>query len=576
MRKILNGIKKTVYNNNNNRMKKILFLLGLILITSCKNINKEIQSTAKNNAETYYIHPTDGNDRNEGTKKEKPWKSFKNIEKLNLKQGDVIALAAGHEIKGSLILKNSKGSEKHPVIITSYKTESNTNEFATINSRGFLNGILLENCSHILVKNIKISANGGDKQGTARKKSMRCGILVTVLEPVTSENIIINNVDISNIYFENKGFTRSSAEVRSANGTQSYGYGIRFINRIQNALIKNVIVSNSSISEVSHTGIKFTGNKKGAIKNITLFGNNVFKTGGPGIQTSLVVDGHIYKNSVNRSGSNDDSRKWGRGSGLWTWGCDSILIEKNKFENANGPGDSAGLHIDFNCNNIIVQYNLSRNNAGGFCEILGNNYNCSYRYNVSVNDGYRIKGENGAFQEGKIFWLSGYVGSKMKQKGPFNSYFYNNTMYVSDTILTKIAVGKSARGILIANNIFHITGKSKSVKGDQYKPEQAGSMLAKNIVFKNNLYLKEDNWPKNIAIQDTNPFYGNADFKNTGGSEISDYIPANIELIKNKGVIIPKIPNDELGLKLGIKVAVDILGNKIKDNPDIGAIEIQN
>ena len=65
---------------------------------------------------------------------------------------------------------------------------------------------------------------------------------------------------------------------------------------------------------------------------------------------------------------------------------------------ANGPADSAGCHIDFNCDNVIVQYNLSVSNAGGFIEILGNNYNCSYRYNVSVNDGHRIKGKNNAFR----------------------------------------------------------------------------------------------------------------------------------------------------------------------------------
>ncbi len=157
------------------------------------------------NAKTYYIHPTEGNDRNLGTKKEQPWKSFKNIEKLNLKQGDVIALAAGYEIKGSLILKNIEGSKKYPVIITFYKTGSNTNEFATINSKGFLNGILLENCSHILVENIKIIANGSNNKDFASGKSMRYGILVTVSKPVISQNIIINNVDVSNIYFGNKG-----------------------------------------------------------------------------------------------------------------------------------------------------------------------------------------------------------------------------------------------------------------------------------------------------------------------------------------------------------------------------------
>ena len=405
---------------------------------------------------------------------------------------------------------------------------------------------------------------------------MRCGILITISKPIISENITINNVDISQIFFENKGFKRPTAEVRSANGTQSYGYGIRFINKVTNGVISNITVSHSKISDVGHTGIKFTGNQRNSIRNIKLFGNKVEKTGGPGIQISLASNGHVFNNSVNKSGSNDDSRKWGRGSGLWTWSCDDILIEKNKFENANGPGDSAGLHIDFNCNNIIVQYNLSRNNAGGFCEILGNNYNCSYRYNVSINDGYRTKGINGAFQEGKLFWLSGYVGKNKKREGPYNSYFYNNTMYVSDSIITKIAIGNSAKGILIANNIFHLKGKSKAVKGDQYRPEGVGDLEAKNIVFENNLYLNEHNWPINIAIQDTNPLYGDSYFKNAGGLKIKDYIPTNVELIKDKGIAIPNIPNDKIGLTLGLQVDEDILGNKIIGLPDIGAIEISN
>ena len=82
-------------------------------------------------------------------------------------------------------------------------------------------------------------------------------------------------------------------------------------------------------------------------------------------------------NDINYTGSYDDPRKWGRGSGLWTWGSSYALITNNSFQNANGPADSAGCHIDFNCNDIIVENNLSRYNAGGFIEILGTNFNYS-------------------------------------------------------------------------------------------------------------------------------------------------------------------------------------------------------
>jgi hypothetical protein len=205
---------------------------------------------------------------------------------------------------------------------------------------------------------------------------------------------------------------------------------------------------------------------------------------------------------------------------------------------------------------------------------LGNNYNCSYRYNISINDGYREKGSDGAFQEGKIFWLSGYCGKNSKRKGPYNTYFYNNTIFVKAEIVAKIAVDKVSSGILFVNNLFCILGNSKLVKGDQYKPEEGGGTSIPNVVFKNNVYLNENNWPKNAMISDIEPIIGDPEFKNPGGLNISDYIPTNISLIKNRGINIIKIPGDNIGIKIGLKLKKDILGNAIKDLPDIGAIEL--
>jgi hypothetical protein len=289
---------------------------------------------------------------------------------------------------------------------------------------------------------------------------------------------------------------------------------------------------------------------------------------------SGVEKGYIANNKVNRSGSKNDSRKWGRGSGLWTWGSSDVLIEKNHFLNANGPGDSAGAHIDFNCENIILQYNFSANNAGGFCEILGNNYNCAYRYNISVNDGHRIKGVDGAFQEGKTLWLSGFSGKNTKRNGPYNSYIYNNTIVVSKDILSKYAFDKAATGLLVMNNIFYVQGESAGVLGDQYKPDTNGKSNIKNVVFKNNLFLNSNSWPKDISIKDSIPIFGNPKFNVSETLLIRNYIPTNSGLVKNRGMKIVAIPSDSIGLKIGLKVTHDIMGNQITGVPDLGAIEL--
>ena len=550
-------------------------------------------------ATDYYLHASKGKDTNAGTSINLPWQSLNKVNKLNLQAGDRVLLAQGQEFIGAINLVDTQGSAQQPIVITSYDASAKANEktnqsvtsaYASINAKGALAGILLVDSSYIDISNISVSANGGKfplhprklktKLGKRKLKAKRVGVYVLAVEKGQYGHINIDNVEVKNVFANNAKFVRSYEDTTSANGREEYGFGMFFIS-MKGTELSHVTVNNTQVSNVSHTGIKFNG--KRSISNVTLSNNKVFDIGGPGMQMSGVLNSHVHHNEVNGSGSNKDTRNWARGSGMWTWGSSDIIVEHNKFLNANGPGDSAGFHIDFNCNNIIFQYNLSANNAGGFLEILGNNYNNAYRYNVSINDGYRVKKKGVAFQEGKTFWLSGFVGSQMigkkrkpkKRHGPYNSYLYNNTIFVKDEITAKIAVTRVAQGALVTNNIFHIMGDSKLVSGDQYVPENKNDkVVLDNFIFKNNLFLKQGNWPKQVLVQDSGPVYGDAKFINAGGFNIEDYTPTNIDLIKNKGIEIPQIPGDEIGLIVGLKVDKDILGNPIVGKPDLGAIEI--
>ncbi len=549
----------------------ILLFAGFGIAANSSDFNEvSIKETQKN----YYFNPETGKANGDGSLNN-PFKDLSMIEKMKLNPGDSILLASGTRSFGSVNLINVKGTETHPIVIASYPSgKKSENTRATIDAKGFPNGILLENCSNIHICNLLITANaGGMKASEGKTTDMRCGILVQTSNPGSYGNIALSNLTVQDIFYEESGFTRGKDEVRSANGTQRYGWGIRFINNTDGAVLKDLEISHCEIQNVAHTGLKFTAKNHG-IENILVSNNRVIETGGPGIQMSGVKNGMVDGNFVDSSGSNNDTRKWGRGSGLWTWGTANVIIQNNHFLNANGPGDSAGCHIDFNCSDVVVQYNFSANNAGGFCEILGNNYNCAYRYNISVNDGHRVKGKNGAFQEGKIFWLSGYVGSNQKPKGPFNSYFYNNTIYTKKEIVANFAIANSADGIVIANNIFCIEGESKLVAGDQYVPDKIGSSPVTNYIFENNLYLALSNWPKEVLIQDKSPLIGDPRFRNKGGLKLEDYIPANIQLIKDKGIEIKKLKDDSIGLKTGLKAERDILRNKITGIPDLGAIEL--
>jgi len=547
-----------------NSMKRLLVSLAVlsILATSLQ-------------AKKYFFHAQIGNDENIGTSILAPFKSLAKIPLLKIGAGDTLLLAAGQVFKGTLHLKNIKGTREKPILITTYRVgPRGVLAAAEIDASGYANGIQLLNCSFIKVEELSIRANGGgliDRESDQVK--MRCGVLVQITEEGEYEHISLRRLCIADIFYEEKGFERGKKEVRTANGTQKYGWGIRVINRTKHAKLREVLIRECQVENVAHTGIKLTGGERN-IESFLIEDCEIRVTGGPGMQMSGVNEGRVRHNYISHSGSTDDSRKWGRGSGLWTWGSRDVVIEHNQFLFANGPGDSAGCHIDFNCENIVVQYNLSANNAGGFCEILGNNYNCAYRYNISINDGHRVKGENGAFQEGKTFWLSGFAGRKKPRKGPFNSYFYNNTIVVDTNIVAKMAIDRAADGMLIMNNIFCIRGESAWVLGDQYKPDKGGAHQIKRVVFKNNLFLKDGNWPVDGWIQPEDKSFGSPQWETANLQDIFQWIPTDKPLIQGKGLPISKIPGDSIGLTIGLAVEYDILGQAILGTPSLGAIHI--
>ena len=476
-------------------MKRFLLIIALVF-SSCS----QVQYGDKNDAGySYHFNSVIGDNSNLGTK-EKPFKSLDFLKNINLSNGDKILLSNGSTFLNTIELINEDGIE-----ISNYDSEGNS-ELPIINSKGKIAAIFIENSSKIKISNVEITADGGGLNKYLHKKlktDLRAGILYIVTDKKLHSGLDILSVNIRDVFYEDPGYERNESEVRTPNGTKSYGWGIRILNLSEFGNLENISIKNSQFTNISHTAIRFIGKKEKQFKNLEIFDNIVLRTGGPGMVFNSTRNLFARGNDINYSGSFDDSRKWGRGSGLWTWGTSNAVISQNKFQNANGPADSAGCHIDFNCNDVIVENNLSRNNAGGFIEILGNNYNCSYRNNISINDGHRVKGKNGAFQEGKTFWLSGYIGRGQERNGPFNSYIYGNRVYVGKDITPKIAVDKASKGIYVANNVFYFENDPVMVLGDQYKPDKGGGTEIINVFFENNIFYR-NHWPKDVLIQPKN------------------------------------------------------------------------
>ena len=118
--------------------------------------------------------------------------------------------------------------------------------------------------------------------------------------------------------------------------------------------------------------------------------------------------------------------------------CDS----GEPFPQRPWAGDSYRAHIDYGNENVVLQYNFSYHNEGGFVEILGDNIRCGYRYNISVNDGYREDPDGEPWdKKGKIFWVGNYCGSSTVRCPSTETFIYNNTVFVTDTLTPRSTSG---------------------------------------------------------------------------------------------------------------------------------------
>jgi hypothetical protein len=534
-------------------------------------------------AATYYFDADGGNDLNTGTAPDQAWQNLSKANSHAFQPGDQILLQRGDSFTGKIYLNGDSGTADNPIIVGAY----GSGDDPVISCVGYRAGVHIRNAEYIEVSDLEITGDGGAMvDGTSNNR--RYGVVVDASgDGAYFRGITVRDLFIHDIYPRDgdgsEGATPIPPDHPDAGSKKAitwYGTGI-LVQGVSSAVSSDVLVENCRIERMGYKAIEMR-----RVDFIDIIGNYMEDIGGPAIQPGRVNDLVVRGNTVHNSGNYSDPRMHGRGSGIWPWTSERVLIEKNTFTGARGRADSCGIHIDFNCKDVIVQYNLSIDNAGGFIEILGNNYNCTYRYNISINDGSRIKGQpsngpgtlnNG--QEGHTFWISGYVGSGNPSSGPFNQYIYNNTVYVTGGITAKFSVQDTNLGLLVANNIFYIEGSSEDITSDS--SDNYTQNMVDHVVWENNLYREVGNVQtfyndvlSGPSFTDTDPKYGNPLFANKGGLAAADYIPSATSLIKDKGIIIDKLPDDTIGLKIGLQVGEDFFGNPIVGLPDMGAVEI--
>ena len=343
----------------------------------------------------------------------------------------------------------------------------------------------------------KLTGFGGEENSWGSGKNVRFGIKV-VASTQDLENFSFNNLYIHDIY-----------PTPTLNSNVHKGYGIKLESQsdINSGLfntISNIRLINTTITETGHYGfwIKSLGliGIDSVKNNQIIVENCVFEhTGGSGFVPNKSENVLVQNCIFNHTGSSLDNRMWKRGSGMWPFDCKDVIAQHNKFMNAHGPMDSYGSHIDYGNENVVFQYNYSYNNEGGFAEILGDNINCGYRYNISVNDGYR-EDPNGIpwDKKGKIFWVSNFCGQNPIRCPNVGTFIYNNTVFVNDTLNPEIYFWPNIGDIHVYNNLI-VVGQYGEIIPTLIEND-FNELYISNNLFYDSTRINLDNDLKNNAI----------------------------------------------------------------------------
>ena len=490
----------------------------------------------------------------------------------------------GDTFEGRFVI-NCSGTETQPIEIGSY----GSGELPILSGSGnipagdFIETIKMTNTSHILMNNIWIKNDRQVGLGWQGSGNTSYGIYVKATKwGGVSSGLTFRDLKITDIfgvdmidwqgnftldYYTAKGiFFDSDADDDSVSPINEVG-------------IDDVLIENCYFYNLGSTGIsvRHLGPYNNPIDddernlNYVIRNNHFKKLGGDGVVFASVCNGLVEKNDFIDLGWGDHTsqtdRYFGRGEGCWIWDSRNIIVQFNKQLRARGFGDTYGTagHIDFYCKNAIYQYNYSEDTAGGFVEILGDCENSTFRYNVSVNDGFRD-------HHGYSIWVSGYVGSDKSPVRSNNNFIYNNTVYMDKAGYTP-DISIWAENTYIYNNIFKvINGAQIGATGVDIDIANGSELVVSNNLFYGDIASAFTNLDSNkITGQDPQ-------FVNEGSGDIDGYkLQATSPVIDNgKAFPEPVFPMAGQGIfaNISLNTPTDIYGNLVDINnllPNIGA-----
>jgi hypothetical protein len=522
----------------------------------------------------YYLSSSTGNDNNNGSQNQ-PWKTLSKISNTTLGPGDTVYFKKGDTFRGHYVV-NGSGTEQSPITFTAYGTGNQPVISGSDHDDGggdYREAILVENEDNMIFEDLEIQ----NHRTTSRSNVgdlVSFGIQVISSSAGTKNNFTFRDMTFKNVYglywVDPSNQSEFNAfEVSGLTFKSSWG-----------GIINNVVVEDSYFTDLQRIGIhiKNTSGKTSDKRNtnIVVRRNEFFQIGGTCVLPIRTENCLIENNIFNQPGAKTNDKMIGRGSAVWNWYSINTIVQYNQAINAKGILDSHGIHVDHSNVDTFIQYNYMQDCEGGFVEILGGNQRAVYRFNISVNDGWRVN-PNWANSDHTI-WLNDKIGGQSGHPS-YNSFIYNNTVVInkSGNDAFDTAIDINGHNTRIFNNIFYAANGSGI-------GNQQGNYSDPNLMMTNNLFFGDIR--NNFKTLDSNRLEVNPDFYNEQSDDQYGFqINASSQAIDAGAAYTgnyahPPIPVDASTIFANVEEypTVDFFGHSLSGDstPNIGASNAKN
>jgi hypothetical protein len=523
----------------------------------------------------YYLSSSTGNDNNDGSQTQ-PWKTLSKISATTLGPGDTVYFKKGDTFRGHFVVDGS-GTEQSPITFTSYGNGNQPIISGSDHDDGggdYREAMLVTNHDNMVFDDLEIQ-----NHRTISRSGVGDLVSFGIRIEVSDSNANLNNFSFRNMTFKNV-YALYWVDPADQNAFNDFEVSSLTFISSWGGIINNVVVEDSYFTDLQRIGvhIKNTSGKTSDKRNTNfVFRNNeFFQIGGTCVLPVRTENCLIENNIFNQPGAKTNDKMIGRGSAVWNWYSINTIIQYNQAINAKGILDSHGIHVDHSNVDTFIQYNLMQDCEGGFVEILGGNQRAVYRFNVSINDGWRVN-PNWANSDHTI-WLNDKIGGQSGHPS-YDSYIYNNTVVINksgnDAFDTAIDInGQNTR---IFNNIFYATNGSGI-------GNQQGNYGDPNLMMTNNLFF--GNIRNNFITLDSNrlevnPVFYNEQIGDQYGFQINGSSQAIDAGVAYTGVYAhPAIPVGASTIFANVEEypTVDFFGNSLTGDstPNIGASNAKN